>query len=114
VRAAWPGVSARRLDAPPARIEFGGSLRVEITVKLNGLSPADVRAELLLSRTLRGAPTIEHSHELTPAGSPEHGEQRYAVDLKPGLAGRLDYRIRLHPKHDLLTHPFELGLCYWV
>ncbi|HEY2336780.1 MAG TPA: alpha-glucan family phosphorylase [Burkholderiales bacterium] len=114
VRAAWPGVSARRLDTAPARIEFGGSLRVEIAAKLNGLSPADVRVELLLSRTLRGAPTIEHSHELALAGSPEHGEQRYAVDLKPGLAGRLDYRIRLYPKHDLLTHPFELGLCCWV
>ena len=114
VRAAWPGVSARRLDTPPARIEFGGSLRVEIAAKLNGLAPADVRAELLLSRTLRGAPTIEHSHELAPAGPPEHGEQRYALDLKPGLAGRLDYRIRLYPRHDLLTHPFEIGLCCWV
>jgi hypothetical protein len=34
------------------------------------------------------------------------------ADLKPGLAGRLDYRIRVH--HELLTHPFEMGLCCWV
>jgi starch phosphorylase len=114
VRAAWPGVAARRLDTPAPRIEFGGSLRVEIAVKLNGLAPGDLRVELLLSRTLRGTPTVEHSHELAPAGPPEHGEQRYAVDLKPGLAGRLEYRIRLYPRHEQLTHPFEMGLCCWV
>jgi len=115
LRAAWPGVSARRLDSAPARIEFGGSLPVEVAVKLNGLAPADVRVELLLSRALRGTPTVEHSHELAPAGAPDgHGEQRYAVELKPGLSGKLDYRIRLYPRHELLTHPFELGLCCWV
>ena len=114
VRAAWPGVAARRLDSAPARIQFGDSLPVEVAVKLNGLSPADVRVELLLARALRGAPPIEHSHELAPAGEAHHGEQRDKVDLKPGLSGRLDYRIRLYPRHELLTHPFETGLCCWV
>ena len=33
------------------------------------------------------------------------------MELKPGLAGRLDYRIRIYPRNELLTHPFELGLC---
>jgi starch phosphorylase len=84
-------------------------------VKLNGLAPSDLRVELLLSRSLRGTPTIEHSHALAPEGTPnEHGEQRYAVTLRPGLSGRLDYRIRLYPHNDLLTHPFEPGLCLWV
>ena len=36
------------------------------------------------------------------------------ADLKPGLAGRLDYRMRIYPRHELLTHPFELGLTCWV
>jgi starch phosphorylase len=114
VRAAWPGVSARRIDAPRGRIQFGESLPVEVALKLNGLGPADVRVELLLSRSLRGTPTLEHSHELSPAGGPEHGEQRYALELKPGLSGQLDYRIRIYPKHELLTHPFEMGLCCWL
>ncbi|MCD6043072.1 MAG: hypothetical protein K0R40_2675, partial [Burkholderiales bacterium] len=29
-------------------------------------------------------------------------------------AGRLEYRIRVYPRHELLTHPFETGLCCWV
>jgi glycogen phosphorylase len=115
VRAAWPGVSARRLDTPRNRIQFGDSLPVEIAVKLNGLAPSDVRAELLLSRSLRGSPAVEHVHELAPtAAAAEGGEQRFTVALKPGLAGRLDYRIRIYPRHELLTHPFELGLMCWL
>jgi starch phosphorylase len=114
VRAAWPGVAVRRLDSPPARIQFGDSLPVEVAVKLNGLAPADVRVELLLERTLHGTPPLTHSHELAPAGTAEGGEQRYSLQLKPGLSGRLEYRIRIYPRHDLLTQPFELGLMYWV
>jgi starch phosphorylase len=114
VSAAWSGVGARRLDAPKARIQFGESIPVEIAVKLNGLSPADVCVELLLSRGLREAPVVQHSHELAADGAAVEGEQRFRIDLKPGLAGRLDYRIRIYPRHELLTHPFELGLTCWV
>jgi len=114
VRSAWPGVSARRLDPPVQRLGFGDSMPVEIAVRLNGLAPSDVRVELLLSRGPRERDNIVHTHELAHAGATDGGEQRFAVQLKPGLCGRLDYRIRLYPKHDLLTHPFELGLLTWV
>jgi starch phosphorylase len=114
VRAAWTGVAARRLDTPKSRIQFGESLAVEIAVRLNGLAPADVCVELLLTRGLRETPLVQHSHELASEGMLDTGEHRYRLDLKPGLAGRLDYRIRIFPRHELLTHPFELGLAYWV
>jgi glycogen phosphorylase len=114
VRGSWSGVAARRLDAPKARIQFGESLPVEVGVKLNGLAPSDVCVELLLGRSAREGTPVQHSHELTDAGPLSDGEQRFRVELKPGLAGRLDYRIRVYPRHELLTHPFELGLCSWV
>jgi glycogen phosphorylase len=115
VRAAWPGVAARRLDAPRTRIEFGDTIPVEVAVKLNGLEPSDVAVELLLSREARDAQPVQHLHALAPAGAmPESREQRFGLELKPALSGRLDYRIRVTPKHELLTHPFELGLATWV
>jgi glycogen phosphorylase len=112
VRAAWPGVQARRLDAPRPRIQYGESVPVEIMVKLNGLTPADLRVELLLEREPREQ--IVHSHDLVPAGNADGGEQKYALELRPGLSGKLDYRIRIYPRHELLTHPFELGLTTWL
>jgi len=113
VNAAWPGVTIRRLDNPKARIQFGEMLPIEVAVKLNGLSTNDVVVELLLSRIVRDGAALEHSHELAAAGA-DGAEQRYRLDLKPGLSGRLDYRIRVYPRHELLTHPFEMGLSTWL
>ena len=114
VRAAWNGISARRLDTPRPRIQFGEAMPVEVAVKLNGLAHTDVCVELLLSRGAGAGTPVRHTHELLPTGEMGQGEWRYAVQLKPGLAGRLDYRIRIYPRHELLTHPFETGLCAWV
>ena len=41
-------------------------------------------------------------------------EQVFALELDPELCGKLGYRIRAYPCHELLTHPFELGLMLWV
>ena len=118
VRSAWNGISARRLDTPKTRIQYGDTIPVEVAVKLNGLAPHDVGVEVLLTRGVRDGSTVQHTHELQAKGDIAEGElrgwQRFSLDLKPGLAGRLDYRIRLYPRHDLLTHPFELGLCHWL
>jgi len=111
VRAAWPGVHCRRIDTPPARIQYGDGIRVEVAVRLNGLAPSDVRVELLLSREPRDQ---THSHDLHPSGTLDSGEHRFALELRPGLSGKLDYRIRVYPRHELLAHPFELGLTTWV
>ncbi|HUQ25792.1 MAG TPA: alpha-glucan family phosphorylase [Burkholderiales bacterium] len=114
VRAAWPGVAMRRLDAPKERIQFGDTLRIEVAVKLNGIEASDVCVELLLARGLRESPAVRHGHDLTPGEKLPSGEQKFSLDLKPGMSGRLDYRIRVVPRNDLLTHPLELGLCRWL
>jgi starch phosphorylase len=118
VRSVWPGVQVRRLDAPRGSIQFGKTIPVEVAVKLNGLSASDVCVELLLSRDPYETPPVRHVHELSAAGNIEEGElrgwQRFALELRPGLSGRLDYRIRVYPRHELLTHPFELGLMHWL
>jgi starch phosphorylase len=114
VRAAWSGVTARRIDAAKNRIQFGDAIGVEVAVKLNGLAPGDVGVELLLSRDARQGTPVQHAHEMQHAGDAGHGETRFTVEFKPGLSGRLDYRIRVVPRHELLTHPFEMGLCCWL
>jgi glycogen phosphorylase len=115
VRVSWPKVAIRRLDVPQKRIVFGASLRIEVALDLDGLSPSDVVVELLLARDGPGWRAGRVRHELAPDGTrTERGEHRFALDLEPELCGRLDYRIRAYPCHEQLTHPFELGLMLWI
>jgi starch phosphorylase len=115
VRAAWPGVTIRRLDTPPRQIPYGERVRFEVAVRLNGLAPEDVRVELRLARSDRGEKSEWQSHLFRPEGPPgAGGEQRFVLEFAPELCGRLDYRIRAFPYHALLAHPFETGLMIWA
>jgi glycogen phosphorylase len=115
VRAAWPGLSIRRIDTPPRRIRYGESILIEVAMKLNGLVPADVMVELLLSRGLKdGADQSRHYSFSSDGTMTDAGEHRFVLELEPDVCGRLDYRIRCYPASDLLTHPLELGLMAWA
>jgi starch phosphorylase len=114
VRRAWPKVSLRRLDSAPKRMSFGDSLRFEVAVNLDGLRPEDVAVELLISRPA-DEQHKERAYRFEATGMhTEHGEYRYALELQPELCGRLEYRIRVYPHHELLTHPFEMGMMRWL
>ena len=112
VRAAWPGVSLRRLDAPPKRLPFGSAMRVEIAARLNGLLPSDIAIEVLLS----AAPDArQQTHTLECVGEDlPAGEHRFECELRPENCGQLEYRIRAYPAHPRLTHPLEVGLMCWI
>ncbi|MDH4189501.1 MAG: alpha-glucan family phosphorylase [Betaproteobacteria bacterium] len=115
VRAAWPGVSARRVDTPPTRARFGDAIEFEVAVRLNGLAPGDVALELVLSRDY-GAhlPAERRTCRFAAGESDAAGETRYRLRLAPDLCGPLEYRLRMLPHHPALTHPFELGLMVWI
>ena len=44
----------------------------------------------------------------------EQGEHRFVLQITPEMCGKLDYRIRVYPWHELLTHPFEMGMMRWL
>ncbi len=116
VRACWQSLRLRRLDAATKRIAFGDGLRLEIAVYLDGLDPADVAVELVMARHTH----VERhrqgtTHRFEPDGTrTDQGEHRYVLALTPEMCGKLEYRIRAFPTHELLTHPFELGLMRWL
>ncbi|MBI3376424.1 MAG: alpha-glucan family phosphorylase [Betaproteobacteria bacterium] len=115
VRAAWPGVSIRRLGSPGERIRFGESLLIEVGARLNGLEAADLAVELVLERAEGESGRAARLHRRFLAGAAQaDGEQLYFLELAPELCGLLDYRIRAYPTHALLTHPFEPGLMVWA
>jgi starch phosphorylase len=44
----------------------------------------------------------------------EGQECLFSLELTPEMCGKLLYRVRVYPYHDLLTHPFETGLMVWL
>lgn len=116
VRSKWQGVRIRRLDRAMKRIKFGEAMRIEVAVDLQGLTASDVCVELLLNRSISrtGVPVLPpfQFHCLgAMEGTTEH---HFMLELQPGLCGQLDYRIRLYPYHEHLTHAFEMGLLTWL
>lgn len=118
IREHWDGVRARRLDRAPGRIAFGDALRFELAVGIDGLEPADLRVELLFGRPTDGADTRRHKRfELRWERRIEGGEGNehlYAIELRPEMCGKIDYRFRVYPHHELLTHPYEMGMMLWL
>ena len=114
VRAAWPGVRLHRLDTPERRLQFGSSLHLEVAVQLNGLSADDVIVEAIFGRPGHYSSGRGRHYPLRCTGSTNNGEALYALELTPELCGKLEYRIRIFPTHQSLTHKFETGLMVWL
>lgn len=114
VRQAWSGVSIRRVDDMRKRISFGESLTIRVGVNLNGLAPEDVRVEILIGRASKhGQDKDLHAIQMKPDGR-DGPESLFNLELTPEMCGKLLYRVRVYPYHDLLTHPFETGLMVWL
>jgi starch phosphorylase len=116
VRRAWPGVRVRRVDSPVGRVRSGEKVRLEVAAKLNGLGPGDIAIEVLLGRpeaefASESVSRVRLPFERVLAETDEH---LFALDFAPELFGRIEYRLRAYPHHELLTHPFEMGMMAWV
>jgi len=116
VRHAWPGVLLHRLDAEKKAIDFGDTLRFEVSVRLNGLESADVVVEMLIglfTKREKLRSTTRYSFEFTGKMT-DSGESIFALELQPEQCGKLEYRIRAYPFHEFMTHPFEMGMMRWL
>src|SRR5262249_24532838 len=116
VRQNWASVRIRRLDAPPRSIPYGDGLKLEVGVFLDGMKPEDVMVELLIGRrTDREELGVEGHYRFEWEGvMTEQGEHRFVLQITPEMCGKLQYRLRIYPYHELLTHPFEMGMMRWL
>jgi starch phosphorylase len=116
VRKGWPGVRVRRVDHPVGRIHSGEQVRLEVAASLNGLAPEDVAVEVLLGRPEAelASESLNRIRLRFERVLSESGEHLYALDFSPEVFGRIEYRLRAFPHHELLTHPFEMGMMAWI
>lgn len=116
VQSAWPGVVLRRTDPLVAEISYGDRLHFEVEINLNGLTPDDVVVEVLMGFNTKKEPLTSARHyRFESAGTVNgSGENRFFTELQPEQCGNLEYRIRVYPYHEFLTHPFEMGMMRWL
>jgi starch phosphorylase len=125
VRQAWPKVGLRLLTDGPPDMPRGERLRLRVAATLNGLQPTDVRVEFVARRQLPETnfelpPLTSYGSRpvdglwtvaLTPTGEYESdGSAIFAMDAQPTECGQFATELRVYPSHELLKHPFELGL----
>jgi starch phosphorylase len=125
VRQAWPRVDLRMLTPAPGELPRRERLRLRVAASLNGLQPEDVRVEFVARRQLPESdfeppPLSSYSDgpraglwtvALAPTGEFESdGAAVFALDAEPSECGQFLTQLRVYPWHELLSHPFELGL----
>ncbi|MGH8261585.1 MAG: alpha-glucan family phosphorylase [Steroidobacteraceae bacterium] len=129
VRQAWPKVSLALESDPPTELPCRDRLILRVAASLAGLSPADVRVEFLARRRLPEAsfePPALSSYRggvpdgLWPAALAATGEVTqdgaaiFALEVQPPACGQFATEIRISPSHELLSHPYEMGLMKWL
>lgn len=115
VHAKWSGVSLRWMEPPPDTLRTGESMRLRVGATLNGLAPDDIRIECLLEACPAGAREPEVTTTVfTPVNNTGSIETIYELEFMPPCNGLLNFRIHAYPWHNLLAHPFELGLQIWL
>ena len=136
VASAWPKVGLSAASPWPARVGFGEQVGMRVAVQLNGLDPGDVRLELLLTRELPDGPHEPPALTSFGADAARHlvrdgreaaielfrptgeraadGAHLFASECTPPWCGRLGAAVRVVPYHELLSHPYELGLMRWL
>lgn len=125
IRAAWPKVSLRLLSDVAGDLPRGQPLKLRVAAALNGLGPEDVRVEFIAQRLLPEAdlstpPLSSYGHgeragiwRAVLAGTAEttsDGAVTFALDVDPPECGQFRTAVRIYPWHELLSHPYELGL----
>ena len=80
------------------------------------IEPQDVVVEMLMVHQAKKDKLGQAlSYRFLPRGDVnEAGEHVFGLEMTPELCGKLEYRIRVYPLHENLTHPLELGLMRWL
>ena len=95
----WPAPADVRVEFVGAAPAAGG--RPVEPPPLSSFGPRSAMG----SGTRRSRPRRELSHD---------GAAVFALDAQPPECGQFATEVRIYPWHELLSHPYELGLMKWL
>lgn len=92
---------------PIGAVTSGHTVPVRAAVEMAGLTPEDVRVEVVVGK-VGATGSLEDTETIQlPATGQEGSVTVFAIDLKPRFTGRLGYALRISPNHfrDARTRP---------
>jgi starch phosphorylase len=106
------------LETAPAPIQpvtSGNSVPVRAVIDMAGLSPSDLRVEVVLGKVGTTGSLEETETFLLPATEQKGSVAVFSSELTPQFTGRLGYALRVSPNHfhDPLTRPCS-SLLKWA
>jgi starch phosphorylase len=112
----WYAIKIEDVDiAAPSELMVNQSVAVKTRINLAGLTPDDVQVELYQGaintdgQIVNGLPV-----PMDYQGSDEHNRSIYTAEVMYGSSGLQGLSLRVLPKHDYLSSPFEPGLVLWA
>ena len=108
IREAWDRVRFLEAGPVPAGSVTGGeAVPVRAAVELAGLTPDDVRVEVVIGRVDSDGHLEETEVMVLPAVEQEGSVAVFSKEIVPDRTGRLGYALRVSPNHcdDPLTRP---------
>ena len=112
----WYDIKIEDVDiAAPADLMVNQSVAVKTRINLAGLSADDVQVELYQGaintdgQIMNGLPVV-----MDYQGTDESHRSIYTGDVVYGASGLQGLSLRVLPKHDYLSSPYELGLVLWA
>jgi starch phosphorylase len=114
VLSGWERVGIRSVEGTVADVIVGQPLRVQARAALGDLTPDDVDVQLfhgavdIRGELLDGAPL-----PMKLLNRDGDGTYVYAGELAPRQSGRYGYSVRVLPRHEDLSNPFDFAPVRW-
>lgn len=112
----WYNIKIEDVDiAAPSELMVNQAVAVKTRINLAGLTPEDVQVELYQGsvnadgQIVNGLPV-----PMTFQGTDEHKRSIYTADVSYSASGLQGLSLRVLPKHDNLSSPYEPGLVLWA
>jgi alpha-glucan phosphorylase-like protein len=117
MRERWPGleqVDLEAFDSDNHPLPVGATFKAKLTLKLNGIAPEHVGAELVFFKRLNDDELHLKRAEPLQVTSSGNDQVTFEIEVDPHLAGVYEYGYRIFPQHPLMPHRQDLNLAYWV
>ncbi|NET36841.1 MAG: glycosyltransferase family 1 protein [Cyanothece sp. SIO1E1] len=103
------------LMSDPTKLQVNQALTVKAQIKLGALTPDDVQVELYQgSVSADGEIRNGLSTAMVYQGQDPQGQSLYAIDITYTSSGLQGLSLRVLPKHENLSNPYEPRLVLWA